>query len=85
MNDGSSSRICIDCKEGFSLINNSCLKNRILGCVGIVEEGNPCQKCVEPFRLVGKNCEISDCVTYNDYGCTSCACGFYLTPDNKCE
>ena len=30
-NDGNN-LICEDCKEGYSLVNNACLRNRILGC-----------------------------------------------------
>lgn len=55
--------ICSSCKKYYSLVNNACLKNKILGCE--FETNHRCEKCSEPFRKKDDHCEISNCVTYN--------------------
>jgi hypothetical protein len=44
-----------------------------------------CHKCLEPFKKKEDHCEIANCLTYNDFGCTACDCGYYLTPQNICS
>lgn len=28
---------------------------------------------------------MSNCQSHNEFGCVACECGFYLTPDRKCN
>lgn len=41
-------------------------------------------KCFSPFKLDGKHCDIEHCRKFNDFGCVTCECGFYLTEERDC-
>ena len=56
----------------------------LLGC-RTEEQDHTCKECFEPFRMVGNHCSIENCKTFNDYGCTNCECGYYLTSDRNCR
>lgn len=75
--------ICDQCEPGNSLMNNNCLPNSILGCKDQV--GEVCNDCYDPFFEKNNHCEVPNCKSHNEYGCVSCECGFYLTPDRKCS
>jgi hypothetical protein len=74
---------CTDCSFGFSLINNLCVENSVLGCRN--EVSHVCKECYRPFLLANGNCEITNCKTYNEYRCATCNCGYYLTRDGVCK
>ena len=74
---------CTDCEHGFSLFQNICVQNSILGCKE--EDNHVCRECYRPFRLVDGDCLIANCKTYNDYKCVACECGFFLTPNGICK
>lgn len=81
--DNQADQVCTECKPNFSLINNACVKNKILGCQN--EINHKCLKCHEPFEKKQEHCEIKNCVSYNDFGCTACDCGYFLNFRNVCE
>lgn len=56
----------------------------MLGCKH-EEEGHYCQECYQPFQLRDGACEITHCKNYNDFGCTSCECGYFLQGDRCVE
>jgi hypothetical protein len=35
--------------------------------------------------LGNNHCSVANCKSHNDFGCTTCECGYYLTPDRKCN
>lgn len=74
---------CTDCAYGFSLINNLCVENSVLGCR--TEVSHVCKECYKPFKLANGNCEIANCKTYNEYSCVACNCGYYLNTDGICK
>ena len=76
-------QVCTDCGSGFSLYNNICVSNSILGCKN--ELDHVCKECYKPFKLNNGNCEINHCKTYNDYQCVACQCGFFLTSRGVCK
>lgn len=58
--------------------------NTLLGCKR-TKSDHTCLECWPPFKLNGEHCEVSDCQSLNDYGCTTCQCGFYLDRDRGCK
>ena len=79
-NDGE----CTECEQDYSLILSQCRRNSLLGCK-YETSSHTCQECYPPFTLNGQHCDIDQCRILNDYGCVSCECGFYLTPDRDCK
>jgi hypothetical protein len=73
----------MNCKAGFSLFNNNCVENSIVGCKKEVD--HVCQDCHPLFTLSNGHCIIGHCKAYNDYSCVACDCGFYLTPQGACK
>lgn len=47
---------CTQCHDGYSLVNNACHQNYILGC--FEEQDHKCNKCADPFHHVEDHCEI---------------------------
>lgn len=35
--------------------------------------------------MTGSSCSIPNCTEYNDFGCVSCACGYFLTSERNCK
>lgn len=64
-------------------MDQSCLKNKILGCK--TEANGVCSQCYDPFIAKSVRCEIPNCQNYNEYGCTVCQCGYYLTAERTCS
>ena len=54
-----------------------------MGCKA--EENGQCVSCFEPFRPMDGHCDIKHCKDYNDFGCESCECGFFITSKMICE
>lgn len=79
-NDGE----CTECEQDYSLILSQCRRNSLLGCK-YETSSHTCQECYPPFTLNGQHCDIDQCRILNDYGCVSCECGFYLTPERDCK
>ena len=75
--------VCQKCLPNFSLVTNTCLRNKILGCKH--EENYSCTSCFTPFKNEEGRCTINKCKDYNDFGCESCDCGFYLTRTGECK
>jgi hypothetical protein len=73
----------VNCKKGFSLYNNNCVENSIVGCKKEVD--HVCQECFPLFTLNNGHCIISQCKSYNDYSCVTCECGYYLTSQGNCK
>ena len=78
-----SHEVCVDCTKNHSLVNNACLLNTILGCKKEVD--HTCKECYEPFSLKDGHCEINECKSYNDFGCTACHCGYFITDSRTCS
>lgn len=76
-------KICTDCDQGFSLYNNICVQNSILGCKNEVD--HVCKECYRPFNLNNGHCDIQHCKSYNDYKCVACQCGYFLTDKGVCK
>ena len=76
-------QICTDCFHGFSLYNNICVMNSILGCKAEVD--HVCKECYKPYKLEDGDCKIQNCKTYNDYKCVARECGYFLTPQGVCK
>lgn len=74
---------CTECARGYSLYNNICYMNSILGCKNEID--HVCKECYKPFTLRDGHCEINQCKTYNDYKCVACNCGFFLTQNGICK
>lgn len=75
--------ICTECNYGFSLLNNLCVRNSVLGCKK--EVSHICRECYKPFVLSNGNCDITNCKTYNEYKCVACNCGYFLTSEGVCK
>jgi hypothetical protein len=43
-----------------------------------------CSTCFEPFKPYDGQCDIKNCKEYNDFGCESCECGYYITKKMTC-
>ena len=91
--DGPLSNDCIDCLEGFSLINGECIQchENCTTCYGPLE--NNCLSCPEGKFLFEGKCEKPDpecdpsCVTCSGPDanqCTACKCDQRLTADGYC-
>lgn len=76
--------LCIKCVDDYSLILSECRHNTLLGCK-TEAFSHTCDICYFPFELNRNHCDIPDCRMLNDYGCTACECGFYLTEDRRCK
>ena len=74
---------CKKCNIEYSLIFSECKHNSLLGCK-IEQSDHTCSECHKPFTLENRQCFIKDCKTYNDFGCISCECGFYITENRSC-
>lgn len=74
---------CSDCAQGYSLFNNICVMNSILGCKNEID--HVCKACYSPFKLENEDCKIQNCKTYNDYKCVACECGYFLTEQGVCK
>ena len=76
-------QVCTDCAQGYSLHENYCVMNSVLGCKNEVD--HVCKECFKPFTLNNGNCEIQHCKSYNDFGCVACNCGYYLNKNGMCK
>ena len=75
---------CGLCNQEFSLMFGECRHNRLLGCKHELPD-HRCADCFAPFELDNYNCGIRHCKKYNDFGCYSCECGFYITENRECK
>ena len=75
--------ICSSCAHGYSLYQNFCVKNSIMGCK--TELDKKCTECYKPFNLNDNDCTIKNCKVYNDYKCAACECGYFLTSTGICK
>lgn len=66
------------------MILQRCRHNNLLGCKYETSQ-HTCTECYSPFQISNGFCDIDNCKILNDYGCTSCECGFYLTADRTCQ
>lgn len=74
---------CKKCTIEYSLIFNECKHNLLLGCK-VEQSDHTCSECYKPFVLQNYQCVIKECKSYNDYGCVSCECGYYLSETRSC-
>lgn len=72
------------CNEEYSLMFGECRHNLLLGCKVELSD-HRCAECYSPFELDSYSCGIRNCKRYNDYGCYSCECGYYITQTRSCK
>ena len=75
---------CQKCRSDHSLVLGACRHNLLLGC-RTEQEDHSCKECFAPFKLNANHCDIPNCKQFNDFGCTACDCGYYLTPQRDCK
>ena len=75
---------CALCNEEYSLMFGECRHNLLLGCKVELSD-HRCSECYAPFELDSYSCGIRNCKRYNDYGCYSCECGYYITQTHSCK
>ena len=75
---------CRMCLEEYSLLFGECRHNLLLGCRTELGD-HRCADCFAPFELDSYSCRIKNCKSYNDYGCYSCECGYYVTEGYTCR
>ncbi|ELP93554.1 protein serine/threonine kinase, putative [Entamoeba invadens IP1] len=80
---GESARICTECKDGYFLDSDYCIK--IPNCVSSKEKN--CLKCEIDYFVLNGICINKDkqigCLTTDGIHCTSCSSGFYLSEATK--
>jgi hypothetical protein len=79
-----SDNTCKQCLTEYSLIFNECKHNYLLGCK-VEQADHTCSECHKPYLLDSYRCTIKQCKSYNDFGCISCECGYYLTEQRNCQ
>ena len=68
---------CIKCKEGFSLINDTCYRNCDDNCIDCIFDGihnGTCRQCKEQYYLKN-NYILENYQYYNEYYCAKCPNG----------
>lgn len=61
-----------------------CRHNLLLGCKTELSD-HRCSECYPPYELHSYSCVIKNCKRYNDFGCYSCECGYYITENRSCR
>lgn len=75
---------CLSCNEEYSLMEGVCRHNLLLGCKSELSD-HRCAECYAPFELHSYSCIVKNCKRYNDFGCYSCECGYYITENRACR
>ena len=75
---------CVACAHEFSLVFDECRHDFLLGCREELDD-HRCKECFAPYELDNFQCVIPNCKRYNDYGCYSCQCGFFITEKHSCR
>ena len=75
--------VCLECKEGYVLINNSCFKNCDPNCKNCNFDGinkGRCLECKETYYLK-LNSILNESIYLNEYYCSKCPQGCYNCSD----